>query len=94
VIHVRLYSDATQLNAMGSKKSWGVYMYIGNFPQELRLSRNKKGGAVLLGHIPEVRRVVFSHVDDSNGARRSLENRQTRTRLSLITVLGFTTQPY
>ncbi|KAF9784788.1 hypothetical protein BJ322DRAFT_1109498 [Thelephora terrestris] len=33
VIHVQLYSDATQLNRMGTKKWWGVYMFIGNIPQ-------------------------------------------------------------
>jgi len=54
IIHVRLYSDATQLNKMGTKKCWGVYMYIGNVPQELRISHRDKGGAVLLGCIPEV----------------------------------------
>ena len=79
---------------MGSKKSWGVYMYIGNFPQELRLSRNKKGGAVLLGHVPEVHTAVFSHVGDLIGAHRSLEDRQTRMQLSLITAPGFTTRLY
>jgi len=55
VIHVRLYSDATQLNRVGTKKWWGVWMYIGNVPQELRVSQKKKGAAVLLGQIPEVR---------------------------------------
>lgn len=94
MIHVRLYADATQLNAMGSKKSWGVYMYIGNLPQELRLSRKKKGGAVLLGHIPEVRAAVLDRVDGLNGANRSSEDRQIRMRPLLITVPGFTMQRY
>ena len=79
---------------MGSKKYWGVYMYIGNFPQELRLSRNKKGGVVLLGHIPEVRDAVLGHVDDLGTIHRCLENQRTQTQLSPITVLGFTMQLY
>ena len=79
---------------MGSKKSWGVYMYIGNIPPELRDSRKKKGGAVLLGHIPEVRVVFFSHTGDLDGIHRSLENQLTRIRLLLTTVPGFTMQLY
>lgn len=63
VIHVRLYSDATQLNNMGSKKCWGVWMYIGNVPQELRVSRKKKGAAVLLGYIPEVHTAFHGYVN-------------------------------
>ena len=51
---MRLYSDATQLNKMGTKKCWGIWMYIGNVPQEIRNTNKEKGGAVLLGHIPEV----------------------------------------
>lgn len=51
---MQLYSDATQLNKMGTKKCWGIWMYIGNVPQELQISHKKKGSAVLLGHIPEV----------------------------------------
>jgi len=50
---MRLYSDATQLSKMGVKKCWGIWMYIGNVPQEVR-NTSEKGGAVLLGHIPEV----------------------------------------
>jgi len=94
VIHVRLYADAMQLNWTGSKKSWGVYMYIGNIPPELRDSRKKKGGAVHLGNIPEVRAVFLSHTGDLDGVHRSLENRRTQTRLSPTTVPEFTTRPY
>jgi hypothetical protein len=31
-------------------------MYIGNIPQELRISRKKKGAAILLDYVPEVRK--------------------------------------
>lgn len=60
VVHVRLYSDATQLNSMGTKKWWGVWMFIGNVPQDLRVSRKEKGAAILLGQIPEVRLTPFT----------------------------------
>ena len=69
-------------------------MYIGNIPQELRVSRKKKGGAVLLGHIPEVCAAVLSQTDDANDAHRSLGDQETRMRLSLTTVPGFTIGPY
>ena len=42
-------------------------MYIGNVPKALRLSRKKKGGAVLLGHIPEVRVACFGHDNGLSG---------------------------
>ena len=74
MIHVQLYSDATQLNRMGTKKCWGVYMYIGNIPQELRVSRTKKGAAVLLGYIPEVCVVLTCCADGLTGVVRSLGN--------------------
>ena len=35
-------------------------MFIGNVPQELRVSRKKKGAAVLLGQIPEVCVALFT----------------------------------
>ena len=59
VIHAQLYSNATQLNKMGTKKCWGIWLYVGNIPQELQISHTKKGAAILLGHIPEVFAVVF-----------------------------------
>ena len=48
-------------------------MFIGNVPKELQASRKKKGGAVLLGHIPEVRAMVLSHANGltvSTGPRK------------------------
>jgi hypothetical protein len=60
VIHVRLYSDATQLNTTRTKKCWGVWMFVGNIPQELWVSRKKKEAALLLSHIPEVHATSFA----------------------------------
>ena len=71
VVHVQLYSDATQLNRVGTKKCWGVWMYIGNIPQELRVSRKKKGAVILLGYIPEVCATLFCYASDITGVFRS-----------------------
>lgn len=48
---------------MGTKKWWGVWMFIGNIPQVLRVSQKKKGAAILLGQIPEVRATIFHFTD-------------------------------
>ena len=48
---------------MGTKKWWGVWMFIGNIPQVLRVSQKKKRAAVLLGQIPEVRTTIFHFTD-------------------------------
>ena len=49
-----LYSDAAKLDTIGRQKAWGVWGWIGNLPRHLRMSRNKKGGAIQLGFLPEV----------------------------------------
>ena len=54
ILNISLYCDGTQLNSFGTKKACGVYLWINNFPREIRLSRTKKGGAILVGTIPEV----------------------------------------
>lgn len=59
-------------------------MYIGNFPQELRVSRKKKGGAVLLGYIPEVHVMFFRCADGLTSICRSSGDRQTWMQLLLI----------
>ena len=49
-----LYSDAAKLDKIGRQKAWGVWGWIGNIPRHLRMSGNKKGGAIQLGLLPEV----------------------------------------
>jgi hypothetical protein len=49
-----LYSDAAKLDKIGRQKAWGVWGWIGNIPKHLRMSGNKKGGAIKLGLLPEV----------------------------------------
>ena len=55
-----LYSDAAKLDKIGRQKAWGVWGWIGNIPRHLRMSGNKKGGAIRLGFLPDV--VFFIHV--------------------------------
>ena len=33
---------------------WAVWAWIGNFPKHIRMSTVGKGGAILLGFLPEV----------------------------------------
>ena len=54
-VNISLYCDGTQLNSFGTKKACGVYLWINNFPRDVRVSRTRKGGAILVGNIPEVR---------------------------------------
>lgn len=58
VIHLIIYSDATQLNAFGTQKAWTVYLWLGNIPKRIRRSR-QKGRAVLLGYLPKVTHICF-----------------------------------
>jgi len=53
-VNVSLYCDGTQLNSFGTKKACGVYLWINNYPKDIRMSRTKKGGAILIGYLPEV----------------------------------------
>jgi hypothetical protein len=46
----------------GTKKACGVYLWINNHPRDVRLSRTKKGGAILVGYMPEVCRHCTSEV--------------------------------
>jgi len=54
-----LYSDAAKLDKIGRQKVWGVWGWIGNIPRHLRMSGNQKGGAILLGFLPDV---VYFHL--------------------------------
>ena len=69
-------------------------MYIGNIPQDLRVSRKKKGAAILLGQIPEVHKALFRCAGGLTDVFRSLEDQLMWTQLLPTTVPGSTTQPY
>ena len=61
VIQMTLYSDSARLDKIGRKKAWGVWGWIGNIPKYLRMSGNKKGGAIQLGFLPEVTYLSLRH---------------------------------
>ena len=55
VVQMTLYSDAAKLDKLSRRKVWGVWVWIGNIPKHIRMSTAvKKGGAILLGFLPEV----------------------------------------
>lgn len=57
-----LYSDAAKLDKLSRKKVWGVWVWIGNIPKHIRMSTVGKGGAILLGFLPEVSWLVHIFV--------------------------------
>ena len=54
MIQVTLYTDAAKLDKLSRMKMWAVWAWIGNFPKHIRMSTVGKGGAILLGFLPEV----------------------------------------
>ena len=54
MIQVTLYADAAKLDKLSRKKMWAVWVWIGNIPKNVRMSTVGKGGAILLGFLPEV----------------------------------------
>ena len=54
MIQVTLYTDAAKLDKLSRKKVWGVWVWIENIPKHIRMSTVGKGGAILLGFLPEV----------------------------------------
>lgn len=68
-------------------------MFIGNIPQELRVSRKKKGAAILLGQIPEVCRTTFAVLTPDECVFRLLDDQWTQTQLLLTTVPGSSMPP-
>ena len=63
VIQMTLYSDAAKLDKLSRKKMWAVWAWIGNVPKHIRMRTVGKGGAILLGFLPEVNqlRCIFPH---------------------------------
>jgi len=49
-----LYTDAAKLDKLSRKKMWAVWAWIGNVPKDIHMSTVGKGGAILLGFLPEV----------------------------------------
>lgn len=54
VLFLIVYMDETNVSIIGGVKVWPVYVWVGNLPASIRKQRNKKGGAVLVGYLPEV----------------------------------------
>lgn len=72
MIQVTLYTDAAKLDKLSRKKMWAVWAWIGNFPKHIRMSTVGKGGAVLLGFLPEVnwlRYTLYSYIKHFLGPR-------------------------
>ena len=51
-IHTILYSDATTLNPLGTKKAWPVHLWVGNIPQRVQKSQSSTGKAIHVGYLP------------------------------------------
>jgi len=62
MIQVTLYTDAAKLDKLSRKKVWGVWLWIGNVPKHIRMSTVGKGGATLLGFLPEVSWLRYVHI--------------------------------
>ena len=62
MIQVTLYTDAAKLDKLSRKKVWGVWLWIGNVPKHIRMSTVGKGGAILLGFLPEVSQLRYVHI--------------------------------
>lgn len=54
ILFLVVYMDETNVSIIGGVRVWPVYVWVGNLPAATRKQRNKKGGAVLLGYLPEV----------------------------------------
>ncbi|KDN40330.1 hypothetical protein RSAG8_08240, partial [Rhizoctonia solani AG-8 WAC10335] len=54
VLFIVIYVDETNVTTFGGVKVWPIYGWLGNLPASTRKSRNDKGGAILLGYLPEV----------------------------------------
>ncbi|KAG8693168.1 hypothetical protein FRC08_009290 [Ceratobasidium sp. 394] len=53
ILHLVIYIDETNVSTIGGVEVWPVYVWIGNLSAATRKQRKKKGGAVLLGYLPE-----------------------------------------
>jgi hypothetical protein len=54
ILYLIVYIDETNVSIIGGVKVWPIYVWVGNLPSAIRKQRNKKGGAVLVGYLPEV----------------------------------------
>jgi hypothetical protein len=55
VLFLSIYIDETNVSTIGGVNVWPVYLWVGNLPGATRKQRKKKGGAILVGYLPEVR---------------------------------------
>ncbi|KAG9086597.1 hypothetical protein FS749_003534 [Ceratobasidium sp. UAMH 11750] len=53
ILFLCVYIDETNVSTIGGVDVWPVYMWVGNLPGSIRRQRNKKGGAILIGYLPE-----------------------------------------
>ncbi|KAG8710978.1 hypothetical protein FRC11_003923 [Ceratobasidium sp. 423] len=53
ILFIVVYVDETNVTTFGGVKVWPVYAWLGNLPAATRLRRNRKGGAILIGYLPE-----------------------------------------
>ncbi|KAG9119885.1 hypothetical protein FRC07_004877, partial [Ceratobasidium sp. 392] len=53
ILFICTYIDETNVSTIGGVDVWPVYAWIGNLPAATRKQRTKKGGAVLIGYLPE-----------------------------------------
>ncbi|KAB5587540.1 hypothetical protein CTheo_9021 [Ceratobasidium theobromae] len=54
VLFLVVYVDETNVTLIGGVKVWPVYVWVGNLPAATRKQHNKKGGAILVGYLPEL----------------------------------------
>ncbi|KAG8696436.1 hypothetical protein FRC08_007148 [Ceratobasidium sp. 394] len=54
ILHLVIYLDETNVSTIGGVEVWPVYVWVGNLPGAIRKQRKNKGGAVLVGYLPEV----------------------------------------
>ncbi|QRW13306.1 hypothetical protein RhiLY_12305 [Ceratobasidium sp. AG-Ba] len=55
VLYLVVYIDETNVSTIGGVSVWPIYVWVGNLPAATRKRRKKKGGAVLVGYLPEAR---------------------------------------
>ncbi|KAG8714224.1 hypothetical protein FRC08_012222 [Ceratobasidium sp. 394] len=53
ILHLVVYIDETNVSTIGGVEVWPIYVWVGNLPGAIRKQRKKKGGAVLVGYLPE-----------------------------------------
>ncbi|QRV90390.1 hypothetical protein RhiJN_18408 [Ceratobasidium sp. AG-Ba] len=55
ILYLVVYIDETNVSTIGGVSVWPVFVWVGNLPAATRKQRVKKGGAILVGYLPEAR---------------------------------------